>query len=433
MRIEALARSWTAISNAKIKIKIWLAAGTAGLVVAPCLIFFHVGRGKAVVVVEAAERREVPIVVELPAQTEAAATVEIRANVEGRLTEMSFSEGNMVKKGQVLFRIDPRRCAAALQLADAAVEKAEGDLEMAQEQEHLVNAQSALRQAEAKLLGANQDAERMKPLAARRAVPERDLDAAIAAQSSALAAVEDARATVRNTTVGDRVGLRQAQASLAAAKAARKNAELDFEETTIRAPIGGLIGRTDVSVGNYVRPGQLKLATITPLDPINVGFRISETLYLFTITKGVDREAMAHLELILSDNSTYPFRGRYTNLARAMDAKTGTILIGAQFPNPKGILVPGMSGRIRMPVETKSAVLVSERAVFEVQGFKSVNIVTPENRVALRHVETAGSYEGKSIVTQGLSAGEAVIVEGMMKVRPGQRVTIKTRQGGRGG
>ena len=109
-----------------------------------------------------------------------------------------------------------------MQLAKAAVEKAEADLEMAREQQHLVNAQSALRQAEANLLRSNQDVDRMRPLAARRAIPERDLDAAIAAQSSALAAVEDARATVRTTAVSDRIGLRQAQANLGAASAARK-------------------------------------------------------------------------------------------------------------------------------------------------------------------------------------------------------------------
>jgi len=406
--------------------KACLAAGAAGLLLTAGLISFHVLRGKPVVFVETIERREVPIVVELPAQTEAAATVEIRANVEGRLTEMSFHEGNMVKKGQVLFRIDPRRCAAALQLAQAAVEKAKGDLEMAREQQHLVNAQSALGQAEANLLRSNQDAERMKPLAARRAVPERDLDAAIAAQSSARAAVEDARATVRTTTVGDRVGLRQAQASLAAAEATRNNAQMDFEETTIRAPIDGLIGRTEVSVGNYVgRREPTRLATISPLDPINVSFGISETLYILTITKGVDREALAHLELILADNSAYPFRGRYTNLGRAMDAKTGTILIEAQFPNPKGILVPGMSGRIRMPVETRDAALVSERAVFDAHGSKAVEIVTADDKVAIRSVETEGSYQGKSIVIGGLAGGETVIVEGMMKVRSGQRVATK--------
>ena len=422
-------RSWGDIPSARRRI--WVATGVAGLVLVACILFFHLERGRAVVFVETAERLKLPIVVELAAQTEAAATVEIRANVEGRLIEMSFHEGNMVKKGQILFRIDPRRCAAALQLAKAGVEKAEGDLEMAREQQHLVNAQSALRQAEANLLRSNQDAERMKPLAARRAVPERDLDAAIAAQSSAQAAVDDARATIRTTTVGDRVGLRQAQASLDAAIATQKNAELDFEETTIRAPIDGFIGRTDLSVGNYVRPGQLKLATITPLDPINVSFAISETLYILTITKGVDREAMAHLELILADNSTYPFRGHYTNLGRAMDVKTGSILIEAQFPNPKGILVPGMSGRVRMPIDNRDAVLVSERAVFDGHGAKTVDIVTPENGVATRTVEIDGSYQGKSIITKGLVGGETVIVEGMANLHPGQRVIARTAQVGR--
>jgi len=124
-----------AIPNATMKVKTWAAIGTA-LVLAACVLLLHFGPRKPVVIVETAERRTVPIVVELPAQTEAAATVDIRANVEGRLTEMSFHEGNLVKKGQVLFRIDPRRCAAALQLAQAAVEKAEGDLEMAREQQH---------------------------------------------------------------------------------------------------------------------------------------------------------------------------------------------------------------------------------------------------------------------------------------------------------
>lgn len=415
------------------------AAGAAGLSLTTFLILFNAGCGKPgdqgaartpspAVVVETAERREVPIMVELVARTEAAATVEIRANVEGRLTQMSFQEGRMVRKGQMLFSIDPRRYEAAVQSAGAAVEKAEADLEMAREQEHLVNAQSALRQAEAGLLKANQDAERLKPLAARRAVPERDLEAAIAAQSSARAAVEDARATVRTTTVGDRMGLRQAQAGLTAARAALEKAELDREETAIRAPIEGLIGRLEVSVGNYVGRGEpTRLATISQLDPIKVVFSIPETLYLRTSSKGVDRTALDRIELILSDNSAYPFRGRFTNVGRAVDSKTGTLLVEAQFPNSKGILLPGMFGRVRLAAETRpDAVLVSERALFDVQGSKAVYMVTPENKVALRSVVSEGSYQGKSIVTRGLGGGETVIVEGITKVRPGQPVTATT-------
>jgi membrane fusion protein (multidrug efflux system) len=387
----------------------------------------------AAVVVETAERRDVPIMVELVARTEAVATVEIRANVEGRLTQMSFQEGRMVQKGQILFRIDPRRYEAAVQSAGAAVEKAEADLEMSREQEHLVHAQAALRQAEAGLLKSNQDAARLKPLAARKAVPELDLDAAIAAQSSAEAAVEDARATVKTTTVGDRLGIRQAQASLTAARAALGKTELDLEETSIRAPIGGLIGRLEVAVGNYVGRGEAnRLATISQLDPIFVVFNIPETLYLRISSKGVDRTALDRIELILSDNSVYPFRGRFANVGSAVDAKTGTVLVEAEFPNSKGFLLPGMFGRVRLAAEIRpDAVLVSERALFDVQGSKAVYVVTPDNKVALRSVVTEGSYQGKSILTRGLGGRETVIVEGITKVRPGQPVAAQPAPAGR--
>ena len=378
----------------------------------------------AAVVVETVERRDVPIVAELAARMEAAASVDIRANVEGRLTGMSFKEGNMVREGQMLFRVDPRRYEAALETAAAAVERAEAELEMAREQQHLVNAQSALRQAEANLLKCNQDVERLKPLAARRAVPARDLDTAIAAQSSAAAAVEDARATVRTITVGDRIGLRQAQANLTAAKAAFEMAQLDRAETDISAPIAGLIGRAEVSVGNYVGRGELvRLATVSQIDPINIVFGISETLYLHTVNK-IDRAALNHIELILSDNSVYPFLGRYANIGRAVDEKTGTLLIVAQFPNPKGILLPGMSGRARLTVDQRQgAVLVSGKALFDSPGSKAVYVVTQENKVALRKVTTDGGYEGRTVVTAGLSGGETVVVEGMSKLTPGQAVT----------
>jgi membrane fusion protein (multidrug efflux system) len=385
------------------------------------------------VAVETAERRDVPIVEELAARTEPTATVEIRANVEGRLTDMFFKEGHLIQKGQLLFRIDPRHYDAAVRAAGTAVAKAEADLEMAREQQHLVNAQSALRQAEANLLKSNQDVERLKPLAARKAVPARDLDTAIAAQSSAGAVVEDARATVRTTTVGDRMGLKQAEAGVTLAKLALEEAALNRAETEIRAPIGGLIGREEASVGNYVgRGGSSRLAVISNVDPINVVFGISETLYLRT-ENTVESAALEHIELILADNSVYPFRGRFTNIAGAVDEKTGTLLAIAQFRNPKALLLSGMTGRVRLAVGTRQgAVLIPERALFDIQGSKAVYIVTPDNRVALRSVVTAGTYQGRSIVTTGLSGGETVVVEGGSKLRPGQPVTPQAAQPGQG-
>lgn len=387
------------------------------------------------VVVATAERRAVPLMTDLVARTDAVATVEIRANVEGRLLEASFEQGRMVRKGQALFRIDPRRYQAAVESARAAVDKAEADLELAREQQHLVNAQSALRQAEANLLKCNQDVERLKPLAARRAVPKRDLEAAVAAQASAQAAVEDARATVRTTTVGDSMGLRQAEAALRAAKASLENAELDLAETDIRSPIDGLIGRRDVDVGNYVGRGQANLlATVSRIDPIRLVFNVPEALYLRIIAKGANRSGLDDIELVLSDNNTYPHRGRFAFLDRAVDPKTGTLSVEARFPNPEGRLLAGMFGRIRLAAETRpNAVLVAERAVFDVQGSKAVYIVAPDKTAALRSIVTEGSYEGKSIVTSGLRGGEAVVVEGILKLRPGAPVAIRAAAQNRAG
>jgi membrane fusion protein, multidrug efflux system len=402
-----------------------LAAGTACGPRAPAM------GAETAVSVETAALRDVPIVVELPGRTEATATIEIRANVEGRLTEMSFQEGRLIQKGQMLFRIDPRRYDAALQSAAAVVEKAQADVEMAQEQQHLVNAQSALRQAEANLLKCNQDVERLKPLAARRAVPQRDLDAAVAAQSSAAAAVEDARATVRTTTVSDRMGLRQAQAGLTAAEAAFDTAKLDRAETEIRAPIAGLIGRSQVSAGNYVGHGEAsRLVTISQVDPINIVFGIPETVYLRTVNT-VQTEELQHIDLILSDNSAYSSRGHFTNLAGGVDEKTGALLAVAQFPNPKAFLLPGMTAKVRFTAGTrKGAVLVSESAVFDLQGAKAVYVAAAGNRVDVRRVAIDGSYQGKSVVTGGLSGGETVIVAGNSKLRPGQLVTIRPARTG---
>jgi membrane fusion protein (multidrug efflux system) len=156
------------------------------------------------------------------------------------------------------------------------------------------------------------------------------------------------------------------------------------------------------------------------VDPIHVVFGISETIYLRTVNT-VKTAALDRIELTLSDSSVYPFRGRFTHLEGGVDEKTGTLLAVAEFQNPKALLLPGMTGRVRFAVgNRRGAVLVPERALFDDRGSKAVYILTPENRVAIRRVVAEGSYQGKSVVTAGLEGGEAVIVEGGSKLRPGQ-------------
>jgi membrane fusion protein (multidrug efflux system) len=403
--------------------------GAAGLFLTALAILFSAGCGRSVarapvaaVEVHTAERRDIPETVELPARTEASAVVEVHANVDGRLTEVLFQEGRLLPKGRLLYRIEPSRYAAAVQSAEAAVARAEADVELATAQQRLVNAQSALRQAEANLLKCNQDLERLKPLAARRAVPARDLDAAVAAQASAAAAVEDARATARTTSVSDRIGLKQAQAGLAAANAALQTARLDLAETEIHAPIAGLIGRAEISAGNYVTRGDpRRLSAISRVDPVHVVFGIGETLYLRTVNT-VEETALAHIGLVLADNTVYPIEGRFSNLTGGVDDKTGALLAVARFPNPKAVLLPGMTGRVRFTAGVrKGAVLIPERALLDAQGSKAVYLLD-SGKAALRRVTVGGAYQGRIVVTAGLAGGEQVIVAGGEPLRPGQLV-----------
>ena len=158
---------------------------------------------------------------------------------------------------------------------------------------------------------------------------------------------------------------------------------------------------------------------------MHVVFGIAETLYLRTVNT-VEAVALEHIGLILADKTVYPLEGRFTNLAGGVDDKTGALLAVAKFPNPKALLLPGMTGRVRLVVCTRSgAVQVPERSLLDVQGSKAVYIVDSVNKAALRPVTVEGSYQGRSVVTGGLAGGEQVIVAGSAPLRPGQRVAGK--------
>ena len=207
-----------------------------------------------------------------------------------------------------------------------------------------------------------------------------------------------------------------------------RSAELNLEYATIRAPIGGRIGDSLVPVGGLVtRNSAQPLTTIVPLDVIWVRFKLSESEYLdYAQRKAARPNQDIPLRLILSDGLLFPHEGRVQNTVNQVDSKTGTIELQATFPNPDKTLLPGQFGRVRMRVkDRKNAILVPQRAVQELQGLQSVLLVGPENKVQARTISTGERVGERWVVTQGLQAGERVIVEGVQKAMPGSVVNPK--------
>ncbi len=391
------------------------------------------GAAPAVLVSEVA-RKTVPIYGEYVARTIAYETVDIRARVEGTLQEASFQEGTNVRKGQILFRVEPDRYQAELQKAKAQLAKAESDLTVARQQVQLLRARADLAQAEANLAKASQDVARYQPLAAERAVPQEDLDTAIAAEKVAQASVDAAKATVRNTELTTEAYIREGEAAVQSAKASVATAELNLSYTTIASPISGVIGRRQVDVGNLVGRGDSTLlATVSSSDPIRVQFSVSETGYLKLAKRYMEsgqpaRRRDAPAEMILADGSVYPHRGKLRSIERAVDLQTGTLPVELEFPNPQGLLRPGQFGRLHIVMEEReNALLVPQTAIQEIQGTKAVLVVDSGNKVALRTVvaeERSGDF---FVVSEGLQQGERVIVEGIQKARPGMTVAPTDR------
>jgi membrane fusion protein (multidrug efflux system) len=384
------------------------------------------------VVVAAAVQQTVPISREFVARTDAVQTVEIKARVAGVLEQVLFREGTEVKQGQVLFVIERGQYEALVQSARAQLSKAQADLTRAREQVEILRAQAQLEQQRAALGKTQQDVARLRPLAQEQAVPQQDLDTAIAAERYAAAQVTGAEAALKDSQLSQRVGLQQAQAAVEGARAALTQAELNLGYTTIQAPLSGMIGFLAVTKGNLVGQGQpTTLTTMSSVDPMKVIFNASELDFLAFSKERPEAKAEAKippLELILADNSVYPQRGRVLGMNRTLDPKTGTILIEGLFPNPGKMLRPGQFGRVRADIgQHPDAVLVPQRAVQELQGAKTVLVVGPDNKVAVRTISVGDRYRNSVIVLSGLTAGERVIVEGIQKARPGMPVTPATQ------
>ena len=211
-----------------------------------------------------------------------------------------------------------------------------------------------------------------------------------------------------------------------AGEAAVKNAELDLSYCTITAPMDGLIGQRMVSVGNLVGRGEpTLLATLSALDPLRVSFALSEAEYLKIAERmGSAVQRPLALDLILADGSVFPHKGRAVIAERAVDEKTGTLTIVAEFANPERLIRPGQFGKIRGAIDTvKDAVLIPQQAVMEEQSSRTVYVVDADNKVVLRTVVLGERIENQVIVKEGVKPGERVIIDGLQKVRPGVIVT----------
>ena len=378
----------------------------------------------AVVVAEVIQKT-VPIYSEFVAQTDAKETVDIRARVSAFLEAQHFTEGTVVKKDQLLFTLDKREYEAQLLQAKAQLSKAQADLAFAKDNATVESAKSNLDVALASLGKAETDERRLKPLAERRAVPQQDYDNAVANLNGARAEVESKKSSVNTAQVNQKSSIEQAEAAVASAGAAIVQAELNVSYCTIRSPIEGLIGKRQVSPGNLVGKGEATLLdTVSSIDPIRVDVTISEAEYLrFMAQRKREAAGGAVLELILADGSVFPHKGHVVIADRAVDVKTGTLSLVAEFPNPEGLLRPGQFGRVRAAAEVaENAILVPKRAVQEIQGGKSVLVVGADDTVTLRTIRPAETVGDMLIVRDGVQPGERVIVDGIQKARPGAKV-----------
>jgi membrane fusion protein (multidrug efflux system) len=326
-------------------------------------------------------QQDVPVTKEWIGTLEGSVDAEIRSKVQGYVLRRAYEEGSFVRKGTLLFEVDPRQFQAAFNQASGSVAR-----------------------AEAQLAKTRQDVERYTPLAAQKAISQQELDNAISARDEAIGA-------------------------LAAAKASADQSQLNVEWSRVTSPIDGITGIAQVQVGDLV-DGQRVLTSVSSVDPIRVRFSISEQEYMRSAAKlnaEANRAASTlELELVLADGSVFAQKGRPIVLNRQVDVKTGTISILGEFPNPGNLLRPGQYAKVRAVVDLrKGALCIPQRAVSELQGNYMVGVVKPDGTAEMRAVVAGPRFGSLWVIEKGLEAGDQVVVEGLQLVRSGGKVTAK--------
>ena len=365
------------------------------------------------------------IYAEYPAQTYARNMVEVRGRVAGYIEKWLFRPGDDVRAGQALYVLDLSPFRAQLQQAQGTLQQTQADLTFAERQVSLRQAEANLAAAQSNLVKAQQDYERLKPLVAQDAASQQDLDAAVAALRSAESSVRANQANVEQTRLTTDTQVQSTEGKVESQRGAVETAHLNLKYGTIQAPIGGRIGDTLVPVGGLVNPNAASpLTTIVPLDVIWVRFKISEAEYLKLKGKpGEQVQDGPQVSLILADDSTFPQTGKVTNALNQVDPRTGTLELQADFPNPLHRLLPGQFGRVRyVTAHRTDALLVPQRAVQQNQSIQTVYVVGAGNKIEARAVKTGARGGDAWLIEEGMKAGDRVVVEGMLTVRPGSVV-----------
>jgi membrane fusion protein, multidrug efflux system len=306
---------------------------------------------------------------------------QIRAQVTGYLLKQNYREGSRVKKGDLLFEIDPRPFQAAL---DQALGKQAQDQAMVEK--------------------TDLDVKRYTPLAQDKAVSDETLVDAVQANIGAKASVE-------------------------ADKAAVETARINLEWTKVISPVDGIAGIARAQIGDLVGPGGSVLTTVSTVDPIRAYFNVSEQFYLSYSLKRAKPgqtdppETEIPLELVLSDGSVYPEKGKWLFTDRQVDVSTGTIQVAGEFKNPQDILRPGQYALVRAHIETRTnAIVIPQRAVTELQGTYLVSTVGEDNKVHVKNVQAGIQIGQKWLIESGLAANDRIVLEGLQKAKEGALV-----------
>lgn len=320
---------------------------------------------------------DVPIYKDFAGQTFGDLDIELIARVDGILTGVYFKEGQKVKKGQLLYTIDPLEY-------ETKVEQVRGQVAAAQS--NLVNADEELK--------------RIRPLADMNAVSKRELDAAVAKDKAA-------------------------RSNYVSMLASLKNQEIERSYCNIKSPIDGVIGLSNARLGDYITKmgNASRLNTVSKLEKVRVQFTVSEADYLRYQKRTKEGEEITDLQLILSDGSIHPQKGTLNFSDTKIDPTTGTVTIEAKFPNPDGTLRSGQFGKVRVLIRTeKDAIVIPQKAVTELQGLFQVSIIDAKNTIEIRMVEVGQKTGANWIITKGLKPNEKVAIIGNQFIQPGSKV-----------